>query len=267
MIVAIDDPLDSRIAVFRDVRERDLTRGNALIAEGGVVLDQLLASRYFAPRALLVLRARLAGLEGRLAMLSAEVPVYVCERPVMDAIAGFPVHRGVLAHAERIGGAATPDLADLASTGAPVVVAAGLSNHDNMGAIFRNASAFGAGLVAIDPTACDPLYRKAVRVSVGTVLTMPYLRFDDTADFLGRLVEAGYTPVALSPAGAVPLRSFKPSGPVALFLGAEGEGLPETVMRAMATVSIEMREGLDSLNVATAAAIALYHFGAWPAHR
>ena len=263
MITPIDDPLDPRIAVFRDVRERDLTRGQALIAEGTVVLDQLLVSRFFAPRALLVLKARLAGLESRLQALPDNVPVYVCERPVMDAIAGFPIHRGVLAHAERTAGAAPSDLAALARTGAPIVVAAGLSNHDNMGAIFRNASAFGAGLVAIDRTACDPLYRKAVRVSVGTVLTTPFERFGDDAAFLARLLAAGYTPVALSPNGTVALRSFEPAGPVALFLGAEGEGLPAALMRQMVTVSIEMRAELDSLNVATAAAIALYHFAPW----
>ncbi|WP_062012305.1 RNA methyltransferase [Aureimonas sp. AU4] len=242
------------------VRERDLTGRGGLIAEGTVVIDQLLRSMRFRPRSLLVLPARLQGLADRLARLPDDVPVYVAEPAVFDRIAGFPVHRGVLAHAERVEEArdVTPRLEEAARRRETVVVACGLSNHDNMGALFRNASAFGAAAVLLDERCCDPLYRKAIRVSVGTVLTLPFARMGSAAEIWRELERLGFEALALSPAGASELGDLEPGPPRALFLGTEGEGLGEDFLRRHRSLRVAMASGLDSLNVATCAAIVLH---------
>lgn len=257
--IAIDDPADPCIEVFRDIRDRDLTGRGGFIAEGTVVLDQLFASRQFQPTALLVLRNRLAGLSDLLSRLPPGVPVYVAEREVLDRIAGFAMHRGVLAHGKEEGVRPTPTdmIASAAAHSRPLVVAVGIANHDNVGAIFRNAAAFGAGAVLLDATSCDPLYRKALRVSVGTVLTMPWARVGAGTDLMSLCRDAGYRTIALSPAGGIALRELGSDGPMALFLGAEGRGLSPELMQRMETVRIEMEPDVDSLNVATAAAIVL----------
>ncbi|WP_416356061.1 TrmH family RNA methyltransferase [Aureimonas phyllosphaerae] len=267
-VIAIRDPADPRIAAFRDVRERDLTRSGQFIAEGAVVLDQILASCRFRPVSLLVLRERLDGLSARLSALPADVPIYRAEREVFDRIAGFPVHRGVMALAEPVLASGEADVeaaleATLEARG-NIVVACGLSNHDNMGAIFRNAAAFGAGAVILDERACDPLYRKAIRVSVGTVFTVPFVRWGSAAEIAERLSSMGYECLALTPNAADALRDIRDIRPRALFLGAEGDGLDDAVIRRCRPVRIEMAPGLDSLNVATSAALVLHHL-AFPA--
>jgi tRNA G18 (ribose-2'-O)-methylase SpoU len=261
--VPVADPADPRLAAYRDVRERDLTRAGELVAEGRVVLDHLLgASAAFAPVSLLVLKARLAGLEAVLERLPMNCPVYVADAPVIDAVAGFAVHRGVLLHARRR--AEAPGFATLAARlgreGGTAVIGVGLSNHDNVGALFRNAGAFGARFVALDESSCDPFYRKAIRVSVGAVFSVPFARVASAAEAAAALAAAGVRCLALSPRGATPLANLEPRGPAALFLGAEGPGLPEPVIAGMESVAIEMAPGLDSLNVSTAAAIVLHRF-------
>ncbi|MCB8839010.1 RNA methyltransferase [Aurantimonas sp. VKM B-3413] len=259
-IIDIEDPDDPRVEDFRDVRERDLVRRGGFIAEGAVVLDHLIGSARFGPTALLILESRLAGLGSRLARLPADVPIYVTGREVFDRIAGFPVNRGVLAHAEDRGGGsdASQMLAAARARGRPVVVLIGLSNHDNVGAIFRNAAAFGAGAVLLDATSCHPLYRKALRVSVGTVLTVPW-RYGGASEDIAEMVEAaGFRPIALAPGGDTGLAAVAEGGPAALFLGSEGDGLPPGLMGRMRTVRIAMEPALDSLNVATSAAIVLH---------
>lgn len=261
--IPIDDAADGRIEVYRDIRERDVTGRGGLIAEGTVVVEQLLRSSRFEATSLFILRNRLAGLADLLATVPPNVPVYVAERAVMDEIAGFAIHRGVLAHGRRRQPAAGTDLAervtDVALTGAPVIVAVGIANHDNIGAIFRNAAAFGAGMVLLDGTSCDPLYRKAIRVSAGSILHVPFERIDGALEARALLAQAGFSCLALTPSGGTGLLDCRPTGPVALFLGAEGPGLPGDVIEAMTGVRIEMAGGFDSLNVATAGAIALHH--------
>lgn len=263
--IEITDPADVRIEAFRDIRERDIVGRSGFIAEGTVVLDQLLRSGRFRPTALLVLRNRLANLAPRLVTLPPDVPIYVADRHVFDSVAGFPVHRGVMAHGVAVAPQASEDPLDeiLARTKAVkgvVVVACGIANHDNMGAIFRNAAAFDAGAVLIDGPACDPLYRKAIRVSVGTVLTVPFFRLPSAADIVARLGARGFECLALSPAGSMRLDEVRDTKPRALFLGTEGEGLPADVMRSGTAVRIAMAPRLDSLNVAASAAIVLHHF-------
>jgi tRNA G18 (ribose-2'-O)-methylase SpoU len=259
--IRIDDPRDPRVAAYLDIRERDLAgRQGRFVAEGKVVLDLLLSSARFGAESILVLENRLDGLRDILHKAPAELPVYVVTSAVMDTIAGFHMHRGILA----IGRKETPQpagsLLDALPTQALVVVLVGIANHDNMGSIFRNAAAFGADAVLMDATCCDPLYRKAIRVSVGAALKIPFASFTDTSDFTAMLAERGFEQFALSPRGQTDIRDAKPAGRLALYLGTEGEGLPESLLARLQTVRISMSKGFDSLNVGAASAIALHHF-------
>lgn len=259
--VRIEDPLDERVSAYVDIRERDLVgRQGRFVAEGKVVLDVLTATRRFGIESVLVLESRLAGMQPVLARLPVDVPVYVVGTDVMDRIAGFHMHRGILAIGLR-GELATPGdlLADLPKT-ALVAVLVGISNHDNVGSIFRNAAAFGADAVLLDKTSCDPLYRKAIRVSVGAALKVPFAVADDAAGIADSLERRGFTQFALSPRGEADIRNLRADGPLALYLGTEGEGLPEHLMRRLRTARIAMAPGFDSLNVAAASAIALHAF-------
>lgn len=259
--IRIDDPADPRVAAYRDIRERDLVgRQGLFVAEGKVVLDVLLTARRFAVESVLVLENRLDGLADVLRKVPTDVPVYTVSAPVIDAIAGFPMHRGILAIGRRGDGMPVQDLVAGLPPRSLVVVPVGISNHDNMGAIFRNAAAFGADAVLLDRTCCDPLYRKAIRVSVGATLKVPYAVFDDTAAFVARLHAAGFAQLALSPAGTREIAEAPRPARLALYLGTEGEGLPASLLARLETVRIGMAPGFDSLNVAAASAVALHHF-------
>ena len=263
-LVPIDDPADPRIAAYVAVRERDLVgRGEGFIAEGEVVLRVLLAPDARArPASLLIAENRLARLAPLLEPIGADVPVYSAAQGVMDAIVGFHIHRGILAHGLRPpdpGAAAL--LADLPDR-ALVLALFGIANHDNMGGLLRNAAAFGADAVLLDPTCCDPLYRKAIRVSVGAALKVPFARIAPGEDVLAMLRDAGFEPLALSPTGAEPLTRVVRPRRTAVLLGAEGPGLPPQVLARARAVSIPMAPGWDSLNVAAASAIVLHHLAA-----
>lgn len=261
--IAVGDPDDPAIAEFRAIRERDLVRHEGhFIAEGTVVLNMLAAAHVegarFRAEKILVLENRLAGIAETLARFPDDVPIYRASAAVIDAIAGFHLHRGVLALGRRL---ATPPLAEMLESLPPkalVTVCCGLSNHDNAGAIFRNSAAFGASLVVLDETSCDPLYRKAIRVSVGSVLTVPFHHGGTIDTILGDLDRAGFAVWALSPSGKTSIRSLPVSDRTALLLGTEGEGLPRALLDRLNTARIDQKPGLDSLNVATAGAIALY---------
>ena len=259
--IVITDPDDKRVAPFRAIREKDLVgRQGLFIAEGTVVLRVLAevdASRFEADR-ILVLENRLAGIAGILESYPEDVPVFTCNAAVMNAIAGFDMHRGVLALGRITGRSTAGELIAALPEDALVVVCIGLSNHDNAGAIFRNSTALGADAVLLDETSCDPLYRKALRVSVGSVLKMPWTRNGKGPEILSALARAGFDVVALSPAGGEAVHHLVPGRRVALVLGTEGEGLPVDIMEAFRTVRIPQAPGLDSLNVGNAAAIALY---------
>jgi tRNA G18 (ribose-2'-O)-methylase SpoU len=259
--VRIDDPGDPRIAGFVSIRERDLTgREGLFIAEGTVVLRMLgqAQGNGFKAEAILLLENRLAGIADVLAAIPESVPVYVASQAVFDAIAGFNMHRGVLALGRKPSADIGASLLDSLPETSLVLAGCGLSNHDNVGSIFRNAAAFGADAVFLDETSCDPLYRKAIRVSVGSVLTVPFLRGLSAETLLRRLAEADFEIWGLSPRGAVPVASIPTARRIALVLGTEGEGLPETILSSFRTARIPQRPGLDSLNVATASGIALY---------
>ena len=261
--IAITDPADARVAAYSDIRERDLVgRQGRFVAEGTVVLRMLAAhhggAQGFAAESVLVLENRVAGVADILARFPEDVPVYTATSEVLDAIAGFPMHRGVLAIGRR---SEPPTLAaqiEALPERALVVVAAGISNHDNIGSIFRNAAGFGASLMVLDETCCDPLYRKALRVSVGSVLSVPYVREGTTLAGLEALQAAGFAVWGLSPSGECEIGDVDQAQRIALVLGTEGEGLPQAVMQRFRTARIAQAPGLDSLNVATASGIALY---------
>lgn len=258
-IIHIDDPEDPRIAAYRDIREKDLVgREGRFIAEGKVVLNVLFAARRFAAESALLLENRLEGARETLESAPAGMPIYVASQPVLDRIAGFHLHRGVLAMGiRRAGGDPATMLAALPED-ALVLVLVGISNHDNIGAIFRNAAAFDADAVLLDASCCDPLYRKAIRVSVGAVLKVPYSGAGSGFEIADLLDDAGFRQLALTPAGVSNLADIAPGGRTALYLGAEGPGLPTALIERLQPVRIAMSRDFDSLNVAAASAIALH---------
>jgi tRNA G18 (ribose-2'-O)-methylase SpoU len=177
----------------------------------------------------------------------------------MDRVVGFPIHRGILAFGERPAEPSAGDLLAAVGGQAMVVCLFGVSNHDNVGGVFRNAAAFGASAVLLDSACCDPFYRKAIRVSVGAALTVPFARLSAEDDALALLARHRFSTLALSPSGATPLARVRPSDRMAIMLGAEGEGLPPAILTGATSVSIPMAGGFDSLNIATTSGIVLHH--------
>jgi tRNA G18 (ribose-2'-O)-methylase SpoU len=257
-VTRIADAEDKRLAPYRNVRERDLVgREGRFIAEGKVVLNVLLSNPAFAVESLLILENRLAGLMEQLRLCPDDVPVYCVPRETMDAIAGFPMHRGFLAVGRRSAPRSLDMLMETMPQKALAVILCGISNHDNMGSIFRNAAAFEADCILMDETSCDPLYRKAIRVSVGAALKVPFTREGSIEEIVDKLQKAGFELFALSPSGTTSIYHAEPAQRTALLLGTEGEGLPGSLLDKLQTVRIPMSSSFDSLNVATASGIAL----------
>ncbi len=262
-MIRIKDPKDSRIAVYRDIRERDLVgREGLFIAEGEVVLRHLLASARFKTVSVLLAENRAAKLAAVAAAARPDAPLYIANQSVIDSVAGFPLHRGILA----VGRKRAETDADALLAGLPeqalILALYGISNHDNMGGLFRNAAAFGASAILLDSTCCDPLYRKAIRVSVGAALLVPFAQLAASEDAIAFVERHGFEAIALSPSGAQTLSDTQPRRRTAVVLGAEGPGLPPAVLDRCRTVRIAMAPGFDSLNVATTAGIALHHLRA-----
>ena len=257
--IRIEDADDPRIAGYRNIRDRDLARRDGLfIAEGKVVVRVLLEAGRFEPVSILVSENRLDGLFGVIEDAPAAPPVYVAPSAVMDGIAGFHMHRGVLALARRREPDSVSALIASLPENALVLALIGISNHDNMGGIFRNAAAFAADAVFLDRTCCDPLYRKAIRVSVGGALKVPYAVAEKPNDLVSHLGDAGFRQLALTPGGATEIGSLAAGGRTALYLGTEGDGLPSDLIGKMEGVRIPIASDFDSLNVAAASAIALH---------
>jgi tRNA G18 (ribose-2'-O)-methylase SpoU len=204
-------------------------------------------------RSVLVLRSQL----DRLPPLNA--PVYVADRDVLVATAGFDLHRGVVASIDRPA-PLEPGAVWRAATA--VAVLEDLTDHENLGAVFRNAAAFGLGGVLLSPRCADPLYRRSIRVSSGQVLRLPFARLDPWPAGLDALRSGGFTIVALTPApAATPIATIDWPARVAFLVGTEGPGLTAGALAAAdIRASIPMAAGVDSLNVATAAAVAFYAF-------
>ncbi|KGI71128.1 RNA methyltransferase [Mycolicibacterium rufum] len=261
-VVDIDDPADPRLDDFRDLnsvdRRPDLPSGKGLvIAEGVLVVQRLLASR-FRPRALLGTDRRLAELRADLAGVG--VPYYRASAEVMADVVGFHLNRGVLASASRAAELTVEQVIESAET---VAVLEGVNDHENLGSIFRNAAGLGVGAVIFGSGCADPLYRRAVRVSMGHALLVPFAWATQWPGELNLLRDRGFHLVAMTPdPGAQTLAEAigELAGlRVAILVGAEGPGLAEHTMRACdVRARIPMSRGTDSLNVATAAALAFY---------
>jgi tRNA G18 (ribose-2'-O)-methylase SpoU len=253
-LVPIDDPDDERVADYVRLTDAELRRrGDVFLCEGVLVIRRAIETGTEL-RSLLVTPERLEHLRDDLTGL--DLPIYVVEQPVMNAVTGFNIHRGAIAAATR----PTPRPLDELLARPTVAVLEGVNDVENLGAIFRNAAAFGIGAVLLDDTTADPLYRRSVRVSLGHVLAVPHHRLEWPGD-LDRIRASGFELVALTPdPGAEPIAALDPLGKVALLLGAEGPGLtPATLAAADRRVRIPMVGGVDSLNVATAAAVAFHH--------
>ncbi len=255
-ITSADDPL---LEPFRDIRERDVTgRQGQFIIEGEVVLRVAILRRPDLVQSCLIAANQLGKLKPLLELLPPDAPVACVERGLMEQIAGFPLHRGIVALGRQPVQQRLPELLGGLSGAGLIVVCIGIVNHDNIGGIFRNAAAFGADAVLLDDTCCDPLYRKALRVSVGGALRVPFTRGGAEA-LIDGLQQHGFACAALSPSGAKTLRQWPPPPRAALILGAEGAGLPPDILARCEALSIPMSGGFDSLNVAAASAIALHH--------
>jgi len=261
-VIDITDPDDDRVDDFRDLnsidRRPDLPAGKGLvIAEGVLVVQRMLASR-FTPHAFLGTDRRLAELAGDLA--DAAAPFYRATAEVMAEVIGFHLNRGVLGVARR-----TPELTttEVLADACTVAVLEGVNDHENLGSIFRNAAGLGVDAVIFGAGCADPLYRRAVRVSMGHALLVPFARTQRWPGDLELLRSNGFQLLAMTPdAQARTLgdaMSARVGQKVAVLVGAEGPGLTETAMRASdVRVRIPMSRGTDSLNVATAAACAFY---------
>jgi tRNA G18 (ribose-2'-O)-methylase SpoU len=223
-----------------------------------VVLRTLMRSGRAEPLSVLIDAKRLVSLADVIAQLPGDTPVYAASQAVIDAIAGFHLHRGILAIGRKEDGRDANALLAAAPERAVVVVLFGLANHDNMGGVFRNAAAFGAYAVLLDPDCCDPLYRKAIRVSVGATLVTPYARVPGGVGAIDLLERHGFIPLALSPKGVESLNVLHPPQRAAVLLGTEGQGLAPEVMARARTVRIEMAGPMDSLNVAVTSGLALH---------
>lgn len=251
-IISLSDIDDDRLRLYRDVRERDLTgREGLFMAEGQVVLERLFRSKFCRTISVLTTAERLKNLD--ISLLGADAAVFTLDQAGMDRLVGFPIHRGYLA----LGRYHPPRLTDVLTEGRRrVLVLSAIANTDNMGGLMRNAAAFGVDAVLLDGACCDPLYRKAIRVSVGGVFEVPHFR---VIDLVGTLRTHGLTPYALSPSGRINLDSVRPDERSAFLFGAEGPGLAREIMDACTSVRIDMHGGFDSLNVATTSGIVLYH--------
>lgn len=253
-IASADDP---RLAPYRDLKDNQRAREGGFLVEGVIALERLLSASLYPVRSILLSEHRAQTLAPLLTQAPAGTPVFVAPQAVLDTTAGLHLHRGVLALADRT---APRDPAQLLKPDPLLALALiGLSNADNVGACFRNAAAFGANAMLLDETCCDPLYRKAIRVSSGHALSLPFAQAGDGDHLLDVLHAADVETWALTPAGGDPVHALTPPPRLALLLGAEGPGLPPSLMDRTRRVSIPMASNVDSLNVATAAAVALAH--------
>lgn len=247
--VPVADPGDPRLADFRGLSDADVRpdRRGVLIAEGVSVVRRLLASSY-RPRAVVGVDQRIAALAPDL----GTVPAYLMDKWALSELVGFRVTRGVLASADR---GPAGSAAELLRRARRAVLLEGLNDFENIGSVFRNAAAFGVEAVVLDPFCADPLYRRSVRVSMGHVLQVPFAVCPSPV----RVARAaGLTTLALTPRMVgTPLREVTVPDRWAIVLGAEGPGLAEaSVEAADQAVRIPMAPAVDSLNVATAAAVA-----------
>jgi tRNA G18 (ribose-2'-O)-methylase SpoU len=245
-------------ARLTDVALRSITEPERgiFIAESAKVIRRAIDAGH-TPRSVLMEEKWLPGLEAALAPF--DIPVHLADPAELEAITGYRVHRGALAAFDR---PALPDPGSLLAAARRVVILEDIVDHTNVGAIIRSVAALGADAVLVTPRCADPLYRRSVRVSMGTVFQVPWTRLPEWGEARELFTEHGFSVAALALADdAVALRDLAadPPGRLALVFGAEGDGLSRQALAAADTiVTIPMAHGVDSLNVAAAAAVALY---------
>ncbi|MEM7229726.1 MAG: RNA methyltransferase [Planctomycetota bacterium] len=265
--ITIDDLEDPRIEVFRDVREKDLRgRKHLFVGESELVLRRMVRQPDRL-HAILLTHQKYDRVRDDLRTVPSHVPIYVTDVERLSQIAGFHIHRGVLVTGHRPTAeqlsmdSAFAGLRDRASL--TFVIAEGLTNVDNIGALFRNAAAFGVDGILLDPTCCDPLYRKAVRVSMGHTLSTPYAVAQSWPDDLDRLRdEWGVRIVAAEITGASQPVWTMPNAPrQALLFGSEGHGVSDgAIRRCDGVFHVPMHGDVPSLNVGVASAVMLYEW-------
>lgn len=258
--IPIDDLDDPRIAVYRDLKATNRTRHlNQFVVEGERLVARLIESRFPIVSALLAERY-----EGKLASsIPDDVPVYVLPDAMVDRVVGFPFHRGILASGERRPWSSIEELAGDRSRPFFAVVCPKISNPENLGAIARIADVFGAGAILAGPGCPDPLSRRVLRVSMGSALRMPVVVEDHPMEVARRLIEASGFELfaAVADPSAVPFTRAGQPHRLGLVLGDEHEGVdPAWLPLCRAAVTIPMRPGAGSLNVAVAAGILIHHF-------
>lgn len=259
-MIRVTDPHDERLADYLDLTDVALRRriepeGGLYMAEGAKVIARAFAAGH-RPRSVLVTERWLDSIDS---LVGAETPIYVAPASVVESVTGFDVHRGALAAMHR---PALASVADIVRGATLVVVLEGIVDHTNVGAVFRSAAGLGADAVLVSPTCADPLYRRSVKVSMGTVFQVPWTRVEPWPGGLRELRDAGFTVAALALAdNAVSLTEFAAAGHerIALVLGTEGDGLSRAALEAADhVVTIPMAGGVDSLNVAAASAVAVW---------
>ncbi len=260
-IELIDSPSDERLTGYRDLtdvalRARFEPESGVYIAESASVIARALAAGHM-PVSVLMEDKWLERMTPILTPVTG-LPVYVGSKEILEEITGFHVHRGALALMRR---PALPSLADVVAGARRIIVLEDIVDHTNVGAIIRSAAGLGFDGFLVSPRCADPLYRRSVRVSMGTVFDLPWTRLSSWPGDLQILRDAGFTVVAMTPReDAMDLDAFEPPDKVALILGTEGDGLStRAIEQADSAVRIPMQRGVDSLNVAAAAAVVCWH--------
>ncbi|MCW2759768.1 MAG: hypothetical protein JWO46_3514 [Nocardioidaceae bacterium] len=260
VLVEIDDAADPRLADYRDLRDVQLRRSleaehGLFLAEGEKVVRRAVEGGC-SPRSFLMAERWLDGLADVLERTDA--PCYVVSEVLAEQVTGFHVHRGALASLRRPTPRGLEEVLDGART---VLVLEEVVDHTNVGAVFRNGAALGADAVLLAPRCADPLYRRAVKVAMGAVFSVPWARLDNWYDALPDLSSRGFTTIALTLADDATDLEAAVSGTdrIALLLGGEGHGLsPRWTTSADRRARIPMDRGIDSLNVAATSALACY---------
>ncbi|TNM27544.1 RNA methyltransferase [Streptomyces sedi] len=261
----VEDPADPRLADYAGLTDVALRRrlepaGGLFMAEGEKVIRRALDAGH--PMRSMLLTPRWVETMSDL-ITRTEAPVHVVSPELAEAVTGYHVHRGALAAMGRL---PLPEAGTLLSGARRVVVLEAVNDHTNIGAVFRSAAALGMDAVLLSPDCADPLYRRSVKVSMGAVFSLPYARLTGWPAGLATVADAGFRLLALTPdpaaADLAEAVADAGGGRLALMLGAEGDGLTERAMRAShERVRIPMAHGIDSLNVAAAAAVACYALG------
>lgn len=262
-IETIDDLADPRVAIYRNVRDAALRDAQGVfLVESRLCVRRLLELDRHRVRSVFVTRVALDSLGDVLGSEDLPFPIYLASADLMKRVVGFNMHRGCVAAAER---GDAPRLDSLLAREPRLIIGLeGVANPENVGGVFRNAAAFGADAVLLSADCADPLYRKAIRVSMGSTLRVPFAWIEDWPDALGTLRVEGLTSLAFSTShDAAVLDEWKRDradrGLVLLF-GAEGDGLrAATAAAADQMIRITMAEDVDSLNIATASGVALHH--------